>query len=160
MKGLLTPDKLAELVSSVTQTMLGIRFQPVEASELPGKKGWRTAVLPIDGGTPLVVGLSSDEDGCTALGSAMFACTASEVDAAMMNDSLCELVNMTAGLLRSAMKLDQALGLPAMLSTAEESMKLEEQGAQRVKLKAEGIGMVLWVHEGRMSGLRTAGRTG
>jgi hypothetical protein len=32
----------------------------------------------------------------------------------MMADALCELVNMTAGLLKSAMRIDQPLGLPSM----------------------------------------------
>lgn len=160
MKDLPSPDKLAELVSNVTQTMLGITFKPSDASE-PGKEQeWRTAVLPIDGGKPLVVGLSSDESGCKALSSAMFACGSHEVDNAMMNDSLCELVNMTAGLLRTAMSLNQALGLPSMLSSAEDVTKFQEQGARRIKLKASGIGMILWIHEGRAHGLNTVRRAG
>lgn len=160
MKELPSPDKLAELVSSVTQTMLGIRFTPGEVVDVPANAGWRTAVLPIAGGKPLVVGLSSDEQGCTALSSAMFACGAAEVDTAMMNDSLCELVNMTAGLLRSALALDQALGLPSMLSSSDEMQKLEKQGARQIRLKADGIGMVLWIHEGLVIDLRTAGKGG
>lgn len=160
MKDLPSPDKLAELVSNVTQTMLGITFKPSNTNEAAKEHEWRTAVLPIDGGKPLVVGLSSDEPGCKALSSAMFACGAHEVDSAMMNDSLCELVNMTAGLLRSAMCLDQALGLPSMLSSSEEVAKLQEQGARRIKLKASEIGMILWIHEGRAQGLNTMRRAG
>ena len=156
MKQLLSPQKLAELVSNVTDTMVGIKFLPAEANEVPPQIGWRTAVLPIDGIKPLVVGLSSDDKGCAVLSSAMFSCGANEVDNSMMNDSLCELVNMTAGLVRSAMALDQALGLPQMLGVSADVEQLESKGARGIRLKADGIGMVLWIHEGKLLDLKTA----
>jgi len=42
----------------------------------------------------------------------MFSCPASDVDPSMINDALRELVNMTAGLLRTELALDQALAVP------------------------------------------------
>ena len=142
-------EKMAELVSGVTQTMLGLTFVPDEAVGHQ-KLSWRTAVLPIAGAHPITVGLSSDETGCSKLASAMFSCPAADVDASMMNDSLCELVNMTAGLLKSAMSLNQALGLPKILAgTDAPGVPQEKPGSPHVVvLKAEACGLVLWIYEG------------
>jgi hypothetical protein len=140
------PDKMAQLVSGVTQTMLGLTFAPDSASGHHGL-AWRTAVLPIDGAQPLTVGLSSDEAGCSKLAGAMFSCGPAEVDASMMNDSLCELVNMTAGLLKSAMSLNQALGLPKILPGAD-APAVPPASPHVVVLKAESCGLVLWIYEG------------
>ena len=77
----------------------------------------------------------------------MFACPPGEVDSAMMNDSLCELVNMTAGLLKSAMSLNQALGLPKILS-GPDAPDVPPASPHVVVLKAEACGLVLWIYEG------------
>ena len=142
-----SPDKMAQLVSGVTQTMLGLTFAPDGASRGHQALAWRTAVLPIAGARPLTVGLSSDEIGCEKLASAMFACPPTEVDGAMMNDSLCELVNMTAGLLKSAMSLNQALGLPRIIPGAD-APAVPAASPHVVVLKAESCGLVLWIYEG------------
>jgi hypothetical protein len=134
---------MASLVSGVTQTMLGLTFTPDGATG-PRELAWRTALLPIAGRRPLTVGLSSDRAGCSRLSAAMFACPAGDVDEPMMNDALCELVNMTAGLLKSAMSLDQALGLPKILPGAD----APAVPPQAVVLKADALGLVLWVYEG------------
>jgi hypothetical protein len=141
-----SPEKMAQLVSGVTETMLGLTFAPDDDSTHHAL-AWRTAVLPIAGAQPLTVGLSSDESGCAKLASAMFACPAAEVDGAMMNDSLCELVNMTAGLLKSAMSLNQALGLPKILPGAD-APAVPPASPHVVVLKAEACGLVLWIYEG------------
>jgi hypothetical protein len=137
---------MAELVSGVTHTMLGFTFEPDGASTHDAL-AWRTAVLPIAGATPITVGLSSDEDGCSKLAGAMFGLAKSDVDASMMNDSLCELVNMTAGLLKTAMSLNQALGLPRILSGAE-APEVPTASPHVVVLKAQQLGLVLWIYEG------------
>ncbi len=134
---------MASLVSGVTQTMLGLTFTPDEAKG-PRDLAWRTALLPIAGARPLTVGLSSDEHGCSALSAAMFACPPGDVDQAMMNDALCELVNMTAGLLKSVMSLDQALGLPQILPGTD----APTAPPRSVVLKADALGLVLWIYEG------------
>jgi hypothetical protein len=64
----------------------------------------------------------------------------------MMDDSLCELVNMTAGLLKSAMSLNQALGLPRIFAGAY--VPPVPPPPQVVVLKAESVGLVLWIYEG------------
>ncbi len=146
MTALPPPDKMAALVSGVTQTMLGLSFVP-DDSKGPLGLAWRTAVLPIAGDRPLTVGLSSDEVGCSTLSAAMFACPRAEVDQPMMNDALCELVNMTAGLLKSVMSLNQSLGLPKILEGAK-APAIPSASPHVIVLKADALGLVLWIYEG------------
>jgi hypothetical protein len=140
------PDQMAELVSGVTRTMLGFTFEP-DGANTHQSLAWRTAVLPIAGATPLTVGLSSDEEGCSKLAGAMFGLEQAEVDASMMNDSLCELVNMTAGLLKTSMNLNQALGLPRILAGVD-APEVPAASPHVVVLKAQQLGLVLWIYEG------------
>ncbi|MFL5262829.1 MAG: chemotaxis protein CheX [Anaeromyxobacteraceae bacterium] len=137
---------MASLVSGVTQTMLGFTFVPDDA-KAHRDLSWRTAVLPIAGVRPLTVGLSSDQSGCSRLSAAMFACPQTDVDQTMMNDALCELVNMTAGLLKSVMSLNQALGLPKILAGAE-APTVPTASPHVIVLKADALGLVLWIFEG------------
>jgi hypothetical protein len=138
---------MALLVSGVTQTMLGLTFVP-DSARVTSDLAWRTAILPIDGERPITVGLSSDETGCSRLSAAMFSCPHDQVDQSMMNDSLCELVNMTAGLLKSAMSLDQALGLPKIMSGPDAPPPPPPDGPHAIVLKADALGLVLWIYEG------------
>lgn len=146
MQPLPTPEKLASLVSGVTQTMCGVTFEP-DVSGDGSALAWRTAVLPIQGERPLVVGLSSDEHGLGELCAAMFAVPRDQVDQSMMNDSLCELVNMTAGLLKSVLALNQALGLPRVL-TGSQAPPVPARSPHVLILRARTLGLCLWVYEG------------
>lgn len=108
-------EAIAGVLTNVANTMLGLCFTAI--GELPAPKGvFRTASLPIPGEKPVMVAVSSDENGCLAVCSAMFSCRPDEVDQGMINDSLCEIVNMTAGGIKSILALDQALGLPKIVS--------------------------------------------
>jgi hypothetical protein len=147
MKQLPPSDKLAALVSNVTQTMLGISFEAAPDSTAHPDLCWRTAVMLVDGARPLTVGLSSSQDGCNSLAAAMFSCDANSVDASMVNDALRELVNMTAGLLRSEMALDQALTLPKIVVDEVVLTKLAKLHPGLV-LKAKQLGLALWAFEG------------
>jgi hypothetical protein len=142
-------ERLAALVTGITETMLGISFKPSAFSDVVRWR-WRTAVLPIPGAVPITVGLSSDEPGCLALGSAMFACDRERLDATMMNDALCELVNMTAGVVKTAMDLDQTLGLPTILESEADAHRLVDRGWPPVVLKADGLGLLLWLCAGTL----------
>lgn len=144
MTSLPPPEKMASLVSGVTQTMLGLTFVP-DAGKVHTDLTWRTAMLPIPGARPLTVGLSSNEHGCSRLSAAMFACPPEEVDQTMMSDALCELVNMTAGLLKSVMCLNQALGLPKIII---DHAPISPPGPHVIVLKADCLGLVLWIYEG------------
>jgi len=142
------PDKMAAVVSGVTETMLGLTFHPDPEDAPWSHLVWRAAVLPIPGAFPLTVGLSSDKPGCETLGSKMFQVTPAEVSDDMLSDSLCELVNMTAGLLKSHLKLEQALGLPKVMPENQLPISPPQRDSNRVVLRADRLGLVLWVFEG------------
>jgi hypothetical protein len=154
MKQLPPSERLAVLVSNVTQTMLGISFAPCLGAQAHPDPCWHTAVMLIDGARPLTVGLSSSQEGCLALTAALLSCPASAVDPAMINDALCELVNMTAGLLKMEMAIDQALSLPQVVTDARVLASLAELHPGLV-LKAKEIGLALWAYEGRMTATLT-----
>lgn len=144
MKPLPDAQTLATLVSSVTSTMLGISFKPVDSP--PKVAGvWRTALLPIPGSRPVVVGLASEMESCKRLSAAMFSCPGDEVDQSMRDDSLRELANMTAGLVKNALGLDALLGLPVIQEGAELPNR---KPIESVFVSAESLGLLLWVTEG------------
>ena len=159
MKPLPPSERLGVLVSNVTQTMLGISFVPVISDQAHPGLCWRTAVMLVDGARPLTVGLSSSQEGCLALTAAMFSCPASAVDPSMINDALRELVNMTAGLLKTEMALDQALTVPQVVTDASVLAKLAEMHPGLV-LKAKELGLALWAHEGHAIAKLTAAASG
>jgi len=110
---MLSAERLATSVSRVTVTMLGLTFRPAIQTARPLL--WRTAMLNIPGARPVAIALSSDRRGCAALASAMLGMEEDELDCSMIDDFLRELVNMTAGQIKSELSLDQALGLPRVL---------------------------------------------
>lgn len=113
MTELLASDRLARSVTRVTATMLGLSFRvvtPDKPLEL-----WRTVVLPIPGKRPVSIALSSDRRGCAALAATMLGMDAEDLDVAMIDDFMRELLNMTAGQIKMELSLDQALGLPRVL---------------------------------------------
>jgi hypothetical protein len=118
MGDLPSAETLASLVSRVTHTMCGITFVPSK-EEPAADLFWRTATLPIDGARPLRISISSDKPGCGALGAALYRCPAESLDDSMIDDSLCELLNMAAGQIKRFVVPDQALGLPHIARDAE-----------------------------------------
>jgi hypothetical protein len=102
-------------VSRVTTTMLGKKFRPIDPAT-PVER-WRTVLLAIPGARPLTVALASDRAGCAALASAMLGMAADDLDVAMIDDFLRELLNMTAGQIKLELALDQALGLPRVVDS-------------------------------------------
>jgi hypothetical protein len=140
-------DRLAALVSNVTETMLGLSFVPALNVAAHPSWTWRTAIMLVDGPRPVSVGLSSDEPGCTKLAAAMFGCNGDGVDVGMINDALRELVNMTAGLLKREMSLDQALSVPSII---DDKKALEEIASQHpaLVLVAREVGIALWACDG------------
>jgi hypothetical protein len=145
MTALPTADRLAALVSHVTETMVGVSFHPDNETAAAPPLTWRTAILGITGARPLTVGLSSSEDGCAFLCAKLFSVEESAVDESMVNDALGELLNMTAGLIRTHLKLDQALGLPRIIKDYEENKSLLE--SQALVLRADQVGLILWINE-------------
>ena len=142
------PEKLAALVSNVTQTMCGISFgiaQPGDAAVFC----WRMALLNVPGARPLRVALYSDERGCLALGSALFDCPPDALDSSMIDDSLCELLNMAAGQIKGALALDQALGLPKIITVSDLSPRAQASLNQGVLLRSRNaVNLIIWISEG------------
>lgn len=142
------PETLAALVSNVTHTMCGISFTPDEDHQPDASICWRLATLAIPGQRPIVVSLSSSREGCSALGSALFSCPPEQLDQSMMDDSLCELLNMAAGQIKGALGLDQALGLPRIAKEPELTPNVQRAIREGVMLRSrENHGLLIWVSE-------------
>lgn len=112
-----SPQILASLVSTVTETMFGMSFAIAKDDAQPwgNAPAWRTVVLPIPGRHPIQVAIASNDAGAAVLGGAMFSCELAAVDDSMKDDSLSELANIVAGQIKSVLGLDQALGLPKLV---------------------------------------------
>jgi hypothetical protein len=144
---------LAALLSEVTSTMLGIPFQAAQGDERIELLCWRSAVLPISGEECLQVALASNQSGCAILGARMFQVEVAEVDASMIDDTLRELVNMTAGLIKRAIGADAALGLPRIVSESRPDVTMSADW-HRVLLRAQNgaVELVLFVSDPRKLG--------
>ena len=77
----------------------------------------------------------------------MFGCQPEAVDGEMINDALRELVNMTAGLVKREMALDQALTVPSIIAEREALEEISEQHPALV-LVAREMGIALWAFDG------------
>jgi CheY-specific phosphatase CheX len=126
------------MVNSVTTTMMNLRFSLVDEASLIDC--YRRAVLPIPGATPVSIVVSSDKQSCEKLGAALFCVKPAEVDASMIEDTLREIANITAGQVKRAMSLDQALGLPKIVS-GDTVWASAIAGSQLVVLRAEDVGL-------------------
>jgi hypothetical protein len=141
-------DTLAKLVSKVTGTMCGITFEPSNDHDPSPDLCWRVATLPIKGKRPLRVALCSTEPAAKALGAALFQCTLKDLDLTMVDDALRELLNMAAGQISAAMKLDQPLGLPEIVRGTDIPDKIQRAIAEGVVLRSAGnLGLLIWVAE-------------
>jgi hypothetical protein len=139
---------LARLVSNVTETMCGISFSAVTGEAPSNELCWRVATLPIRGERPLMVVLSSSQHGCTSLGAALFGCDPLTLDDEMIEDSLRELLNMAAGQIKSALALEQALGLPRIVRGTDEPGKDAWSLQRGVVLRSQDdLGLLIWVGE-------------
>lgn len=142
------PEVLASLVSNVTSTMLGISFTPERGKNPEPAHHFRTALLPIPGKRPITVGISSDQASCNALAAAMFSVKLNEADQSMVDDAMRELLNMTAGLVKTTLALDQALGLPKIFGEEKVPTPAGPPDSQLVLLRSRELALVLWVSEG------------
>lgn len=104
------------MVNSVTTTMMNVKFALVRVPDLVTP--FRRAVLPIPNVVPLAVVVTGDEESCKKLGARLFSVEPKDVDISMMEDTLRELANITAGQVKRAMSIDSALGLPRIIQGA------------------------------------------
>lgn len=122
------------MVNSITTTMMNVRFALVAH---PGTTvPFLRALLPIPGLMPVDVMVAGDESSCVALGARMFSVSAGDVDLSMMEDTLRELANITAGQVKRAMALDSALGLPTIIDGAL-PWRDASSGQQAIVLRAD-----------------------
>jgi hypothetical protein len=148
MMNLPDPSTLATLVSNVTQTMCGITFGVATPGQ-PAVACWRMAVLEITGGSPWQVALFSDEPGCVALGAALFQVAPESLDSSMVEDSLCELLNMAAGQLKGLLAEDSALGLPKIKSRSELTTRSQTAMREGVLLRSQdSVNLMILISEG------------
>jgi hypothetical protein len=139
---------LAALVTNVTQTMCGISFEPAIDVRPAEHTFWRLAVLPIKGERPIQILLSSDKEGCAGLGSALLGFPAEDLDPAMIEDSLCELLNMAAGQIKRVLGVDNALGLPRIVTGAAGQALFETARSHGTVLRSRGsLDLLIWVTE-------------
>jgi hypothetical protein len=141
----LAPTVLAGLVSKVMTTSCGIKFLPFKEG-VSAPVPWRAASLPINGGRPVAVGLTSDERGCFALASGLLQMSPSDLDNGMVEDSLRELVNMLAGQVKRAMSLDLALGLPEIVPPADVARRIDGGPQSKAVVVSSGsFQLMCWV---------------
>jgi Chemotaxis phosphatase CheX len=140
------PDKLAAVVSGVTQTMFGMKFDLAASravSPFKEEPKWSTVLLPILGPKAVTVAVAADYHGRRTLGGQMFSCSAEDVDESMANDSLSELANIVAGQVKSLMGLDQTLGLPIVVTDSDQ--RLDECSWRTATLENGSTRVVVWV---------------
>ncbi|MDP1826367.1 MAG: chemotaxis protein CheX [Archangium sp.] len=133
MSALPSPDSLTSMVNSVTTTMMNVKFALVRQPGLVTP--FRRAVLPIPGVVPLAVVVTGDEESCKKLGGRLFSVEPKDVDVSMMEDTLRELANITAGQVKRAMAIDAALGLPRII-VGTEPLPVPVGGQQLIVLRA------------------------
>lgn len=105
------------MVNSVTTTMMNVKFALAPSTLLVSP--FRRAVLPIPGPVPVSVVVTGDQQSCQKLGARLFSVLVKDVDVTMMEDTLRELANITAGQVKRAMSIDAALGLPRIIVGAD-----------------------------------------
>ena len=139
-----SPESLAALVSGVTETMLGIRFDLLPQSREAPTDGWRAAVIPIEGDRKLAVAVAADLSSARDLTSAIFYCEPNEVEVEMIDDALRELSNIVAGQVKVTMNVDDALGLPKIIEPGNNSWQPPSRW-QAATLQRGGIETRVWV---------------
>lgn len=149
MTNLPDPHTLARLVSNVTQVMCGLSFGAVDGRQTPPVVCWRMAVLEVTGKRPWRVALFSDRPGCLALGTALLQRPAERLEDGMLEDSLCELLNMAAGQIKMALSPDEYLGIPKI--TSHDDLSPGSQAAYRrgILLRSQdSVNLMMWISEG------------
>jgi hypothetical protein len=148
MSHLPDPKTLASLVSNVTKTMCGFAFGVADPGMRTKVTCHRMAVLEVTGRRPWRVALFSDQSGCSALGAALCQVEPDELDDGMIEDSLCELLNMAAGQIKGLLSADETLGLPKI--TAPEDLSPQSQKAYRegILLRSQdSVNLMMWISQ-------------
>jgi hypothetical protein len=140
----LSDAALAKLVSRVTETMLGMPLQISSTQPVEVTHSGHAMIIDVPGPTPLRIALSADGPGASRLSAALFSCDPAQVDEAMKSDALGELLNMAAGQIKNALRVDQALGLPR---AADETALKTEKPWRQLRLSAGDVDLVVSLAE-------------
>jgi hypothetical protein len=104
---------VANIVTSVTEPMLGLRVGHATPCAAPHTLGVAAAII-LRGRPSLRFELSADFEAGLAAAGAMFGLGASELDDALVGDCIAELANMAAGLLIRQGHNELVMGLPTV----------------------------------------------
>ena len=135
---------LARLVNVVTSTMFGVNFQ-VARDPVDPKRYTRMAAIAIGGPHPLRVALASDDESCGKLCSRLFGCPPDKLEPWMIDDQLCELVNMAAGQIKTAVAPEMALTVPKIVTPPEVAPAADSGDPCSVILRAEALHLLLTI---------------
>jgi hypothetical protein len=118
MSELPSPETLANVVDETSQAMYGMAITFAGECErgLPGAHHNATVIVPLIGAPLYIITARADDNGGSALASAMFSCETADTNAEMVEDSLRELCNIVAGQVKSLIAQDHEIGLPSRLT--------------------------------------------
>jgi len=130
----------------VTKTMCGFSFAVADPGQRTNVSCFRMAVLEVTGGQPWQVALFSDQGGCTALGAALCQVEPDMLEDGMIEDSLCELLNMAAGQIKGLLSADETLGLPKITKPAELSPRSQAAYRDGILLRSDdAVNLMMWI---------------
>jgi len=140
------PHTLANLVSNVTKTMCGFSFAVADPGQRTKVSCFRMAVLEVTGGQPWKVALFSDQGGCTALGAALCQVEPDMLEDGMIEDSLCELLNIAAGQIKGLLSADETLGLPKITAPSDLSPRSQAAYRDGILLRSDdAVNLMMWI---------------
>ena len=148
MSNLPDPNTLANLVSNVTKTMCGFSFGVADPGMRTKVACFRMAVLEVTGGRPWRVALFSDQGGCIALGAALCQVEPEMLEEGMIEDSLCELLNMAAGQIKGLLSAEETLGLPKITVPSELSPASQAAYQDGILLRSQdSVNLMMWISQ-------------
>jgi hypothetical protein len=148
MSNLPDPATLANLVSNVTKTMCGFSFGVADPGQRAKIACFRMAVLDVTGNRPWRVALFSDQKGCIALGAALCQTEPELLEDGMIEDSLCELLNMAAGQIKGLLSADETLGLPKITSPDQLSPQSQAAYREGILLRSQdSVNLMMWISQ-------------
>jgi hypothetical protein len=137
----LSDSTLAMLISRVTETMLGMPLTIAPSQSVEVSQSGTSMVIDVPGPRPLRIALSAEGQGSARLSAALFSCDLAQVDEAMKTDALGELLNMAAGQVKNALRVDEALGLPQVVNP--QSVTTGDKSWRQLRLSAGDVELVL-----------------
>lgn len=141
-------ELLESLVSQVSECVFGLALQQEPGADDPELR-WRAAALTVPGrDRQLCIAISSDRANCERMAVSMLSCAPEQLDQAMIEDVLCELVNVVGGHLKAMLGVDEPLSLPKLVSSEDRAAPWCDPRSERVALGDGRIRLCLWLGQG------------